>query len=171
MRLSAKEEYGLRCLVQVARRQGDGASTSHDIAAAEGLSPEYAAKLLQSLREVGLLRSTRGAAGGYELARPPEAISVWEALRSLDGPFLPDDFCETHTGTFTDCAHSSGCSIRPLWQWIDDALRAGLERVSLRDLAEGRISVHRRLAAQVVQAQVSHAKGQTSHASDEKEPR
>ena len=75
MQLLATEEYGLRCLVQVARHTAPQPITIPEIAAAEGLSPEYAAKLLRALRQAELVVSTRGAGGGYRLSRP--ARETW----------------------------------------------------------------------------------------------
>ena len=71
MRLSAQEEYGLRCLLQVAKSATAGPIAINEIATREGISPEYAAKLMRALRRAGLVISTRGAAGGYHLARDP----------------------------------------------------------------------------------------------------
>ena len=75
MHLLAQEEYGLRCLVQLARHRDSTPLTIPEIAAAEGLSPEYTAKLMRALRQGGLVMSTRGAAGGYRLARRAEEVT------------------------------------------------------------------------------------------------
>lgn len=141
MHLTAKEEYGLRCLVQVARRAEKGAVPTHEVAEAEGLSREYTAKLLRSLREGRLLRSTLGAQGGYELARRPEEISVWDILDVLGGPFFPESFCESHAGVLRDCTHTADCSIRALWRWLDHELRSALGRMTLRHLAGTEASI------------------------------
>ncbi len=134
MQLSAQEEYGLRCLVQVAR-QGDGDPLSiHTISECEGLSPEYGAKLMRALRQASLVVSIRGAAGGYLLSRPPEAIDVWQVIQALGGSFFPDGFCDTHPGQLRDCVHSLDCSIRGLWHKVEIAVREVLEQVTLADL-------------------------------------
>src|SRR6185503_6938810 len=85
VQLLASEEYGLRCLIQVSRSAGGTPVSISQIADAEGLSPEYTAKLMRELRLGGLVDSVRGAEGGYRLARPAEAISVWSALEVLGG--------------------------------------------------------------------------------------
>ncbi len=77
MHILAIEEYGLRCLLQVAFHPGPGPMTAPEIARAEGLGPEYVAKIMRTLRMRGLVVSTRGAAGGYRLARPADQIGVW----------------------------------------------------------------------------------------------
>ncbi len=134
MHLSAQEEYGLRCLVQVARRCGEGPVGIAEVADAEGLSPDYTAKLLRVLRQGELLTSTRGAAGGYVLARPATAISVWQALEILGGPLFSESLCNSHAGLKADCVHMGDCSMRSMWTWLGDAVRAALSAISLSDL-------------------------------------
>lgn len=135
MQLLAQEEYGLRCLIQVARHAEPEPITIPQIAQAEGLSPEYAAKLLRALRQADLVVSTRGAGGGYRLARPAREITAWHVVRALGGSLFPREFCDSHAGLRHDCVHSSGCSIRPLWNEVEGAVRGVLERVTLADLA------------------------------------
>lgn len=137
MKLTAQEEYGLRCLLQVARQAPDPRATPVSIRAvaeAEGLSVEYAAKLLRVLRQAGFVESVRGAAGGYTLACPPGETSAFSVLEALDGPLYTESFCTGHSGQLESCVHSTGCSIRVLWKWVDVALRSVLQRVTLADL-------------------------------------
>jgi Rrf2 family protein len=133
----AQEEYGLRCLLALARSGGGPPRTIQEIAAAEGLSPEYTAKLLGALRRAGLVQSTRGAAGGYRLSRPAAAISAWEAVEALGGSLFPEQFCACHAGARSDCVHDGGCALRGLWGRVDRAVRDVLEAASLADLAGG----------------------------------
>ena len=134
MQLLASEEYGLRCLLQVSRAE-DGAPVSiSQIAAGEGLSPEYTAKLMRELRMGGLVESVRGTAGGYRLAQPAGEISVWSALQVLGGAFFSEAFCECHGGQQRQCVRSSDCSLRALWRAVQAALRETLEKISLADL-------------------------------------
>ena len=134
MHLLAQEEYGLRCLVQVARHSGGDLLTIPEIAAAEGLSPEYTAKLMRELRLGGVVSSVRGADGGYRLARPRGEITVWNALQVLGGEFFPESFCACHPGQQKTCVHTTDCSLRALWFAVQKALREALERISLEDL-------------------------------------
>jgi Rrf2 family protein len=137
MQLLAQEEYGLRCLLQVARFAGDeaqGPLTIPQIAEAEGLSAEYTAKLMRALRQGGLVASTRGAGGGYRLARPASEITAWQVVQTLGGSFFPDSFCETHPGQRRDCIHTSDCSVRSLWKSVEGAVRGVLEKISVADL-------------------------------------
>jgi Rrf2 family protein len=134
VQLLASEEYGLRCLLQVASAAGTRPVPVSDVARAEGLSPEYAAKLLRQLRLAGLVTSVRGAEGGYRLARPVDQISVWSALEALGGEFFGAEFCSCHSGQRQHCVRSRDCSLRPLWRRLQETLRGALERVSLGDL-------------------------------------
>jgi Rrf2 family protein len=134
MHLLAQEEYGLRCMLQVARSRGEEPLTIPEIAGAEGLSAEYTAKLMRALRRGGLVVSTRGASGGYRLARPAGEITAWEVLQVLGGSIFPDGFCDSHPGQRRDCVHSTNCSVRTLWRSVEGAVRGVLERISLDDL-------------------------------------
>jgi len=144
MQLLAQEEYGLRCLLELARH-GALARTIHEIAEAEGLSPDYAAKLLRELRRGGLVESTRGAAGGYRLAREPGAITAWDAISVLGGALFPEDFCACHPGRAERCVRSKDCALRAIWRAADQAVRTVLSRVTLADLVSSEAAMIARL--------------------------
>ena len=109
MHLLAREEVGLRCLLQVATRgrSQEAALNIAAIAEAEGLSAEYAAKLLRQLRLGGLVKSQRGAAGGYRLARSAAEITVWDAIQVLDEDFLPETSCDCQPDERRDCLRNA----------------------------------------------------------------
>ena len=133
MRLSAQEEYGLRCLLQVAR-EPDGALTTPQLAEREGLTPAYVHKLMRLLRRGGLVTSVRGRKGGYQLARPAEQITLAAALVSLGGSLYSPDFCAQHKGVARVCVRHRDCSIRALWMAIDQAVQRALGKTRLSDL-------------------------------------
>ncbi len=138
MKLSAQEEYGLRCLLQVAMQPGPEPVAIHGIAAAEGLSPEYVAKLMRVLRQGGLVTSTRGAGGGYHLARPADQISLSDVISVLDGPLFRDSHCDSHAGAVISCVHTpTACSIRSVWRWVGGALDKVLKKITVADLIGG----------------------------------
>jgi Rrf2 family protein len=134
MRLLAQEEYGLRCLIHLARNPGPGRLTLSEVARAEGLTPEYAGKIMQELRRGGLIIGIRGPGGGYKLGRAAAEISVWDAIQVLGGPLFSDEFCMVHPGRETECVRSENCSLRALWRAVDGAVRRFLQRVTLADL-------------------------------------
>ena len=134
MKLSAHEEYGLRCLLQVANLAAAGSATIPEISRSEGISVPYVAKLMRILRKGGFVKAARGKAGGYALALPPERIVVGDALAILGGRIYEDDFCNRHSGTQSNCAHSTDCSVRSLWRAVQDAVDGILRTTTLRDL-------------------------------------
>jgi len=136
MKFSAQEEYGLRCLLQIARLGSEGSMTIPEISRVEGLTPTHVAKLTMILRKGGFLKSTRGQAGGYTLSRPPEQIAIGEVLESLGGRLFDDEFCSRHGGPTTICSHAVDCSVRSLWQVVQGAVDDVLNRVTLADLVE-----------------------------------
>jgi Rrf2 family protein len=113
MKISSQEEYGLRCLLRLARAEEAAPSlTIPEIATGEGLSAPYVAKLLAILRQGGLIDSVRGRLGGYRLAQPANAIRLGDVLRALGEPlFAESAYCERHKGTETegDCVHFGSC--------------------------------------------------------------
>jgi Rrf2 family protein len=137
VKLSAQEEYGLRCLLQVARRAPGPESeptSIRDVADAEGLSVDYAAKLLRILRQGELIDSERGCGGGYRMARPAGSVTVAEALSVLDTPLYSAEFCEGHAGQRECCVHRGKCVISPVWRAVEAAVNQVLAGVTLSDL-------------------------------------
>jgi Rrf2 family protein len=134
MKLSAQEEYGLRCLLHLARRGPGESVTIPEISAAEGLSVPNVAKLMRLLRLSGLVHSARGQSGGYTLAKHPEQIPVSDALVVLGGQFFGPRFCDRHSGLQTTCSHMTDCSMRALWTGIQFILQEVLGQTTLEDL-------------------------------------
>lgn len=134
MKLTAHEEFGFRCLLQIARRGAGESLTIPEISRAEGISAAHAAKLLRELRRAGFVRSVRGKVGGYSLARPANQIVVGDVLGALGGRLFEADFCESHAGQAKICSHSGDCSIRALWRTVQLALDQVLGHITLQDL-------------------------------------
>ncbi len=144
MKITAQEEFGLRCLLRLAGRGAEGTLTIPEIAAAEGLSVPYVAKLMAVLRQGGLVDSERGRSGGYHLKSPAAQIGLGSVLLVLGEPLFDEEsYCERHAGTHNDghCVHHTACSLRGLWRALEQCMRGALNRVTLADLLqdEGRI--------------------------------
>ena len=144
MKITSQEEYGLRCLLRLARAGRDRALTIPEIAAGEGLSGPYVAKLLAILRRGGLVESVRGRTGGSRLATPPADVGLGAVLNVLGEPLFEDTtYCRRHAGTEASgtCVHRDGCSLRGLWRSLEHWMRGTLDRITLADLLqeEGRI--------------------------------
>ena len=134
MKFTAQEEYGLRCLLQIGRQGKGGSLTIPEVAAAEGISAPYVAKLVRILRQGGFLRSMRGQSGGYALARVPEQIVIGEVLAVLGGRLFESEYCEQYPGSLASCTHTVDCSIRSLWRAVQTGVDRVLSRTTLRDL-------------------------------------
>jgi Rrf2 family protein len=138
---STKGEYGVRLMVQLGRHYGAGPASLAEIATEEELPRPYLEQLVMSLRDAGLVVSTRGAHGGYELARPPADIRMADVLRALEGPIAPM-ICATedeHASDELGCDRTARCSVNLLWVRIRDAISGTLEGMTLADLVPQRV--------------------------------
>jgi Rrf2 family protein len=158
MKITAQEEYGLRCLLRLGRAPEGESLTIPEIAAGEGLSIPNAAKILGVLRQAGLIESVRGRSGGYRLAANPSDIHLGAVLLVLGEPLYVDPgYCERHKGIESNgiCVHHGGCTLRALWQTLEQWMRHTLDQLTLADLlqSEGRITelLRQRLAEAVLE--------------------
>jgi Rrf2 family protein len=127
-------------MVQLGRRYGQGPASLAEIAAAEDLPRAYLEQLVMSLRDAGLVTSTRGARGGYELVSPPGETRMSEVLRALEGPIAPM-FCATEDAEHaTICDRTSSCTVNLLWVRVRDAIAGALETMTLADLVPPRVA-------------------------------
>ena len=134
MKVSAQEEYGMRCLLRIGSCETPEGLTIPDISRMEGLSPANVAKLLRILRLGGFIESARGRSGGYKLARPADQIAIGEVLAVLGGRIYNQTFCDSHTGMNSVCNHIIDCSMRSLWRSIQSAVDAVLGKITLKDM-------------------------------------
>jgi Rrf2 family protein len=140
MKISAQEEYGLRCLVQLANLNDGESLTLPQIAAREGISTANAGKLMWLLNKAGFVHSTRGTKGGYVLARPAGEIRLSEIIRVLDQDVL-SKHCESYTGVLESCVHNGDCGIRPVIVGLHEIVENALSRITLADLVGTESSV------------------------------
>ena len=132
MKVTAKEQYGLRAMAELTKTYGRGPVPLSEVAQAQEISLDYLEQVIPDLRDAGLLTSTRGAKGGYELARPPEEITIGDVLRALDGDILPvqcvGDECKE------PCKRTNDCGARTVWQLVHDQIQHTLNNMRLADL-------------------------------------
>ena len=134
MKITSRTEYGLRAMVYLAARPGAGPSPLTEIAGAEGIPGPFLERILARLREAGLVRATRGASGGYALARSPDRVAVADVVIALEGPLTLVECMQSDRS----CVRAEGCASRVVWRRLDDAITEALEGISLEDLvAEG----------------------------------
>ncbi len=150
MRITTWAEYGVICALHLARRSTDGPVTGRDIAAREKLPGDYVEQILLRLRRAGIVASTRGAKGGYTLARASDEITVREIITAAELVTF-DLHCESHPLTEERCAESCDCSIRPVWMMLQKRIDEVLEGVRLSDLLGAEASVRERVGLPILQ--------------------
>ncbi|HEY8561808.1 MAG TPA: Rrf2 family transcriptional regulator [Pyrinomonadaceae bacterium] len=140
MKISAQEEYGLRCLVQLANLSNGESLTLPQIAEREGISPANAGKLMWLLNKAGFVQATRGTKGGYSLARPANEIRLNEVIKVLDADVL-NKHCESYTGVLDECVHKGDCGIRPVIVGLHEIVENALSQITLAQLVGPESSV------------------------------
>jgi Rrf2 family protein len=133
MKISAQEEYGLRCLVQLATLAEEESLTLPQIAEREGVSQANAGKLMWLLSKAGFVQSTRGTKGGYTLARPANKIYLNEVIKILDADEI-NTHCESYTGVLEVCVHKGDCGIRPVIVGLHEIVNEALSNITLAQL-------------------------------------
>lgn len=134
MRVSTKGRYGLRVMIELAVRQGEGPILVQALADAQDLPPKYLHVLLGTLRASGLVRATRGPNGGYELALSPTHITALEVVEALEGRMALSACGDEEGGNC--CARGDKCAARELWDEASGALTQVLGGSTLAQLAE-----------------------------------
>lgn len=135
MKFSAQEEYGLRCLLRIAKYYDtERILTIPEISEAEGITLHNTAKILRTLRLGGFLESERGQSGGYTLTRSPDKIYIGEVLNVLGGRLYDEKFCEAHSGAANICTNTIDCSLRSLWKFMQDAIDKVVNNLTIKDL-------------------------------------
>jgi len=138
LHFSTRGEYGVRLMVELARHHGGGPVSLSEMADHEALPRPYLEQLVVSLRAAGLVTSTRGARGGYELSREPGTIRMSEVLRALEGPIAPMVCASEDPAHAVLCGRTSFCNVNLLWSRVRDAVIGALDSLSLADLAQPR---------------------------------
>ena len=133
MRITTLAEYGVICALHLARRAAEGPITGREIADVERLPADYVEQILLRLRRAGLVRSTRGAHGGYALARAAEQVSIRDVIEASETTTF-DLHCVSHPVGEERCSSSHNCSIRPVWMLLQKKIDDALGSVCLADL-------------------------------------
>ncbi len=134
MRISAIEEYGLRCLLALAKQGKDSQLSISEIAEMEGLSVPYASKLLAILRRAGLVTAERGRGGGFSIAGDPARINLYDVLTALGGPMIDPRHCSRYAGQKNQCVHTEKCSIHDILGGLAGYVQSFLSKTTLSDL-------------------------------------
>ncbi len=150
MRITTWAEYGVICALHLARRASEGPVTGRDIAARERLPGDYVEQILLRLRRAGIVTSTRGARGGYALARAAEDITVRDVIAASELTTF-DLHCVSNPLEEERCSASHNCSIRPVWVMLQRKIDDVLDSVRIADLLEEESVVRRRVGLPVLQ--------------------
>jgi Rrf2 family protein len=152
MRVSAKTDYALRAVVELAANGDGGTLKGERLATSQGIPLRFLENILLQLRHAGLVESRRGADGGYRLARAPEDIALADVIRAIDGPLAGVGGARPETLDF----HGSAAPLRDVWVAVRASLRGVLEQVSVADVAAGELPDHVRALVADDDAWVSH---------------
>ena len=136
MNVTALEEYGLRCAVQLATLPEGQTLSAPEIAENEGLSVEYVSKFMLLLKRADLVRTVRGIKGGFALTRAPGEISLKAVFDALNGKSndAHNDFCNSFSGKQECCVRTANCNIRPFWRVLNDYIDEFTTQMTLLDL-------------------------------------
>ncbi|GAB4457627.1 MAG: Rrf2 family transcriptional regulator [Armatimonadaceae bacterium] len=145
MNFTAKEDYGLRAVLDLAVYAGNGPVQTREIAARQRIPEQFLEQLLAALRRAEIVRSTRGAGGGYSLATTPDRVTVGQVLRALSGPLVPTELVtgDADPGT-RDIPEAS--VVRSIWESLRAALREVADNTTFQDLLDQRAASLREAA-------------------------
>ncbi|SHI91522.1 RrF2 family transcriptional regulator [Lutispora thermophila] len=133
MILSTRGRYGLKMMLELALNYGKGAMSLKDIANKQSLSDTYLEHLISPLRKNGLVNSTRGAQGGYELAKPPNEIKAGDVIRVLEGSLAP---AKCVLEDEPECSNADYCATRLLYEKITESINNVIDSISLQDMVD-----------------------------------
>ncbi len=136
MHISAVEEYGLRCALQLASLPQGAVLAASQIAEREGISVQYASKIMHLFRKSGVVQAERGKQGGFRLAQPAEQMPLRLVIAALKEEEEKAEFCGQFKGQHSECVHLKQCSVRPVWDVLSSFFDTVLEQVTLADLAK-----------------------------------
>ena len=150
MKITAQEEYGLRCLLQLAKFPQGQVVSVKEIAGKEGLSHAYVEKLLRILSRAGLVHSMRGLKGGYVMNRPASSVMLGEVVRALGTVENTEHICRSFTGQEAACVHFSDCGIRSVWSGLTTYIQRFLDQTTLASALDKEYAVSERLAKRLL---------------------
>ena len=134
MKFTTKSEYGLKAVLDLAENFGRGPRPIRNIAENQGIPENYLEQLLSTLRRAGLVKSVRGAQGGYMLASSPKEITIGEIIRILEGPIAPKNCVDDENPEI--CERAENCVARMVWERLKDSINEVLDSITLYDMCE-----------------------------------
>ena len=136
MKISMKTDYGVRAILDLAQRYGQGPIQSAEIAARQSIPEAYLDQLLMTLRKAGLVRSLRGPQGGHSLAKQPDQMTLGEVVVALEGALTPIDCLDKSD----ECYLSKTCAVRDVWQEVKNLTQNILDSTTIEKLAQRQLA-------------------------------
>ena len=133
MKISTKGRYALRLLLDLGEHRGDGFVSLKEIAERQDISKKYLEQIIPILNKTGVLRTNRGAQGGYMLARTPDKYTVGEILRLTEGSLAPVACLEQEPNL---CERQESCATLPVWQGLYRVINEYLDAITLQDILD-----------------------------------
>lgn len=133
MRVSAKSDYALRALIEVARRDDGQPVSAEEIGRLQDIPHGFLQSILADLRRAGVVMSQRGQSGGWRMGRPPESVTVADVIRAVDGPLVSVYGLRPEAVTYQGSAEG----LQKVWIAARSSLREVFEAVSIRHLVDG----------------------------------
>ncbi len=132
MKISTKGRYGVRILLDLARHENGTPRLIRDIAESQQISEKYISRLIIDLRRAGIVRSIRGAKGGFRLAKNPREVTLLDIIEVMEGP-LSIVNCVRSPGK---CPRNSSCATREIWDSLNSDIRESMRKVTLQHIIE-----------------------------------
>ena len=137
MKISTKGRYSVTALYELGLHYGEGALSLKSIAKTQGLSDNYLEQLMVPLRHAGIVKSIRGAQGGYVLAKKPSKVTIGAIIRAVEGPItLVDCLLTSAESEEQPCEKAAGCVTRGVWERVAGSINNVLNNITLKDLIE-----------------------------------
>lgn len=133
MNFTAKEDYGLRAVVDIAMNRQNAPIQAREIASRQEIPEQFLEQLLAILRRAGIVRSIRGASGGYDLAKPAAQITVGEVIRTLSGPIIPMQCVNEDSD---ECDRRDLCAVTHVWSRVKKAILDVVDNTTIADLVD-----------------------------------
>lgn len=137
MKLSARTRYAVRILVKLGRHGTDSPLKTTSLSESSGVSVQFIEQILRPLKKAGLITSMRGAAGGHMLAKSPDAVSVGDVIRIMEGHVGLTACCDIKLAD--ECPRKDFCTTRSVWIKASQVLENELNSISLQDIIDGKV--------------------------------
>jgi Rrf2 family protein len=133
LNFTAKEDYGIRAVVDIAINRTNVPVQAKEISARHNIPEQFLEQVLAILRRGGIIKSIRGASGGYDLVKSPKETSVGDVIKVLSGPFVPIQCVNDDQGI---CPAQESCSASHFWSKLKDAIETVLGGTTVQDLVD-----------------------------------